>query len=131
MNYEQFFIGDIRICKNYNRFNADCIDEWIGGPSPERLIKNSNGTTDYIDYTDEMYKQDAILIKTKNGKYIDLEDVNSILDYVSTDCDNKVKKFCLKNKVMSTLPDESGSLFVDKRSLKSYENVKQKIKSIK
>ena len=76
MKTDQIFIGDIRKCTKYETHTTFSSSTYIGD---QCIGCDSFG---YIDKDDELYKENAVLIKIKNGGYVDLERFNSILDYI-------------------------------------------------
>ena len=74
MKTDQIFIGDIRKCTKYETHTTFSSSTYIGD---QCIGCDSFG---YIDKDDELYKENAVLIKIKNGGYVDLERFNSILD---------------------------------------------------
>lgn len=116
MDKNQIFIGTIRKCTQYemhpmfeNRtyFGDQCIGfDCLG----------------YTTTSDEVYKENAILIKLKNGFYVDLNQLDSILDCIKI---YRPDRYRLGGLAMSTSADHVGSLFVDTDSLKPYYEGKQ------
>ncbi len=114
MKTNQFFVGNIMKCKNYEEHNTF----------------ESNYDAFYIDYDEDLVKEKAILIKLNVNNcmnyYIDIESINSILDLF------KVYKNFLKayneGKILSIYPEYSDMLFIDSESLKPYYAENQKVK---
>lgn len=120
MKPEQIFIGNIRKCTKYERHTTFNCSTYIG----DRCIGcDSFG---YVDSEDELYKENAILLKIKNGGYVDLENFNSVLDYIKIYRDTTR----IGGLVMSTSAYCVGKLFVDEKSLKPYYNDNQQRKNI-
>lgn len=114
MKKGQIFIGDIRKCTKYDThttFSSNCYigDQCIGCDS-----------FGYIEVEDELYKENAILIKIENGGYVDLERFNSILDYIKIHHDLTKNGYRLGGLMMSERAHCIDSLFVDEKSLKPY-----------
>lgn len=78
----------------------------------------------------KLYKENAVLVKTKNGGYIDLENFNSILDYLKIYKDDAQRDYNLWKTIMPTHSRGSNSLFVDENSLKPYFNSEDKKEEI-
>ena len=56
MKPENIYIGNIMKCIRYNRISVDNVDVLIGVPK-EDLIKNADGTIDFIDHQEELFKE--------------------------------------------------------------------------
>lgn len=115
MKTDQIFIGDIRRCTKYEKHITL-------SSMTANVIRESFG---YIEEDDELYKENAILIKIKNGGYVDLERFNSILDYIKIHKDITKNGYRLGGLMMSTSAHCLDSLFVDEESLKPYYTAKQ------
>ena len=79
MKPEQIFIGNIRRCTKYENHTTFSSSTYIGD---QCIGCDSFG---YIEEENELYKENAILIKVEHGGYVDLEKLNSILDYIKMD----------------------------------------------
>lgn len=123
MKTDQIFIGDIRKCTKYETHTTFSGSTYIGN---QHIYCDSFG---YIDEDDELYKENAILIKIENGGYVDLERFNSILDYIKIYRDIKKDGYRL-GLMMSTSAHCIDSLFVDEKSLKPYYDDKRQKDSI-
>ncbi len=124
MKIEQIFIGDIRRCIKYETHTTLSSSSYIGD---QCIGCDSFG---YIDKDDILYKAQAVLIKIKNGGYVDLERFNSILDYIRIYKDITKDGYRLGGLMMSTSPHCIDSLFVDENSLKPYYADKQQTRDI-
>lgn len=124
MKTDQIFIGDIRKCTKYETHTTFSGSEYIGDCC---IGCDSFG---YIDEDNELYKENAILIKIKNGGYVDLERFNSILDYIKIHQDITKDGYRLGGLMMSTSAHCINSLFVDENSLKPYYADKQQTSDI-
>lgn len=122
MKSDQIFIGNIRQCTKYEEHVMFSSETYIGS---ELLGGERFGS---IEEDDELYKENAILIKLKNGGYVDLDRFNSILDYIRLHRLYTKNGFRLGGLIMSTSAYKSGGLFVDEKSLKSYYPVYEDIK---
>lgn len=72
----------------------------------------------------DIFRENAILIKFTDGGYVDLDKLNSFLDYIGIYQD--VTNYHLRELIMSTSAHYLGSLFVDEESLKPYyDNLEQ------
>lgn len=119
MKSEQIFIGNIRKCTKYEEHITFQSEICINGIS---IGCDSFG---YFETDDELYKENAILIKIENGGYVDLERFNSVLDYIRIYKDISKDGFKLGGLMMSTSSHELNSLFVDENSLKPYYSNEQ------
>lgn len=112
MEEERYFIGNIKKC---TKLEAHKTFEMV-----------TEGITDsfgYMEIEDELYKENAILLKTKEG-YIDLDNLTTLY--------NIKKNRNKKNILMPTYPIYIGCLFIDEKSLKPYESdIKKSTKAIK
>ena len=124
MKTDQIFIGDIRKCTKYETHTTFSSSTYIGD---QCIGCDSFG---YIDKDDELYKENAVLIKIKNGGYVDLERFNSILDYIRIYRDITKDGYRLGGVMMSTSAHCIDSLFVDEESLKPYYTDKQQTDDI-
>lgn len=118
MKPEQIFVGNIRKCTKYESHTTFQSETYING----RFIGGDG--FGYIDTDDELFKENAILIKIEKGGYVDLERLNSILDYVRIYKDIK-DGYMLGGLMMPTSPHGIDNLFVDKKSLKPYYSNEQ------
>ena len=112
MNSNQIFIGNIKKCTEYERHTTFESSTYIDDEciSVERF--------GYIKKDSEVYKTNAILIQTKHGGYVDLENLNSILDHIKLLKDITKDGYRLGGLIMSTNPHCKDCLFVDRHSLK-------------
>lgn len=124
MKPDKVFIGNIKRCTKYISHSRFTGNVFIG---EECVSLNSFG---YIESEDELYKENAVLVKTKNGGYIDLENFNSILDYLKIYKDDAQRDYNLWKTIMPTHSRDSNSLFVDENSLKPYFNSEDKKEEI-
>lgn len=120
MKPEQIFVGNIRKCTKYEEYTTFSSSMYNGN---ECVIRDSIGT---IATDDEIYKKQAILIKMKNGGYVDLERLNSILDSMKVYRDITKDGYRLGGLIMSTSAYCMGCLFVEEESLKPYYNYSNK-----
>jgi len=119
MKPEQIFIGNIRKCTKYESHTTFQSKTYING---ECIGADGFG---YVDTDDELFKENAILIKIEKGGYVDLERFNSILDYIRIYKDITKDGYMLGGLMMSTSSHGLDSLFVDEDSLKPYYNNEQ------
>lgn len=124
MKPEQIFIGNIRKCTKYETHTTFSSNTYING---ECAGCDSFG---YIEKEDELYKENAILIKIAKGGYVDLENFKSIIDFISIYRDIEKDGWRLGGKMMSTSSYCLGCLFVDEKSLRPYYNEKQQVSDI-
>lgn len=118
MKKEQIFIGDISRCTFYKPYYY--FEE--GG-----LLA---GITSGVEFDSKSFKKNAVLIRLENGYYLDVECLNSVLDYLKL-CKDKIVLGSqwyplgigkLSGLLMSTQPDATGALFVEKSSIEPYYN---------
>lgn len=124
MKTDQIFKGDIRKCTKYKTHVTLSGSTYIG----EQCIESDS--FGYIEDDDEIYKENAILIKIKNGGYVDLERLNSILDYIRIYRDISKNGYRLGGLMMPTSSFCVDRLFVDEKSLKPYYDNEQQTKNI-
>jgi hypothetical protein len=114
MKTDQIFIGNINKCTKYINHTTFSSGTFIGD---QCIGCDSFG---YIEKEDEIYKENAILIKLKNGGYVDLENLNSIFDHLKVLNTTTRDGFYLGGIIMSTSAHCVGSIFVDQKSLVPY-----------
>jgi hypothetical protein len=114
MKTDQIFIGNINRCTKYVNHTTFSSGTFIGD---ECICSDSFG---YIEKEDELYKENAILIKLKNGGFVDLENLNSILDHLKVLNTTTKDGFYLGGIIMSTHAHCKDSIFVDSKSLVPY-----------
>lgn len=124
MKPDKVFIGNIKRCTKYISHSRFTGNVFIG---EECVNLSSFG---YIESEDELYKENAVLVKTKNGGYIDLENFNSILDYLKIYKDDAQRDYNLWKTIMPAHSRGNNSLFVDENSLKPYFNSEDKKEEI-
>lgn len=106
MNQKQVFIGDIRICTKYGSKEMF--------PGLNKIVKET-----------KEYKKDAVLIKIKNGGFVDIDCINSITDYMDIITHKTKGGWRLGGLMMDIKPNYEGALYVDITSLKPYFENKQ------
>ena len=114
MKAKQIFIGNIRECTKSEEHITTTSKTYSNG---ECVGSESMG---YINTESDIYRENAILIKIKNGGYVDLTRLNSILDYIKVRKDITKWGFRLGGLIMASSANRVGKLFVDENSLKSY-----------
>lgn len=109
MKNDRFYIGNIKICTEYVE-EPVLVMEDFAGVSSFGNIKTKN----------EIYKENALLVKTRNGLYIDTEDL-SVLDIAYLYFENK-KTITTGEPYMFSGSRGSyvGNKFVDGESLQPY-----------
>lgn len=118
MKTDLLYIGDIKICTKYERltfFRSDPINQ-----------KPDSFTFGLLDEKSEIYKKDAILIKTPNGGYIDLDDFD-LLTSIQLKMMEVSKLFDIYNKILRTQCSWKGDIFVDESSLIPIARKKQNV----
>ena len=101
MNQNQIFIGDIRVCTKYSSKDIST--------NLKKIIKET-----------EEYKKDAILIKIKNGGFIDIDTLNNIIDYMNIISHKTKGGWRLGGLMMDIQPHFEGALYIDRATLKPY-----------
>lgn len=124
MKTDQIFVGNIRKCTKYELHTKFSSSISMGQGI---VISDSVG---HLTTDDELYKENAILIKIKNGGYVDLERVHSIFDHIRVYRDITENGIRLGGLIMSTEAHCIDSLFVDRASLKPYYPDKQQTDDI-
>lgn len=114
MKAKQIFIGNIRECTKSEEYITTTSKTYING---ECVGTESMG---YINIESDIYRENTILIKIKNGGYVDLARLNSILDYIKVRKDITKWGFRLGGLIMASSANRVGELFVDENSLKPY-----------
>ena len=122
MKTDRIFIGNIKMCTKYEFSNIISNNDYID----DKCI--GSASFGYIDYEDKVVKENAILIKLKDCFYVDVENLNSFLDYILIS--GVIINPILTNLVISTFASRKNQLFVDKESLKPYYDKEEKIDNI-
>lgn len=122
MKSDQVFIGNIRRCTKYEENIALSCKTYIDG----QLVGCERFGS--IEEDDELYKENAILIRVKNGGYVDLERFDSILDYIRLYRLYTKNGFRLGGLIMSTSAYRLDDLFVDEKTLKPYYQTNEEVK---
>ena len=113
MKPEQIFIGNIRKCTMYEDTTVKC-NSYFGNT----LI--SCDTFGQIKTKSKLYKSNAILIKLKCGGYVDIDNLNNILDYLKIHKDIKKNGYYLGGMIMTDEAHNKDCLFVEYKSLRPY-----------
>lgn len=115
MQIEEVFIGDIRKCNKYEMHPTFKSETFINGVS---LGCDCFG---FIETDSEPYKENATILKIKNGGYVDLDNLKTIIDCWKVDSLMRENGgYSLKGIMMSTSESFLNGLFVDEKSLKPY-----------
>lgn len=130
MQIDGMFFGNVMLCFRYNKISLKDVSSFSDISKRENLIKNKDGSYDFIDHNESLIYENAILIKIGENNYIMYNDIKESLE-------NKLKAQPNKKQIeiLTTTPTGVGKIFVDKSSLKQcyvnsyeYEN-KEKVKS--
>lgn len=117
MRKNQVYTGDIKKCTSYEPYLE------VGGSRTFGYVITG------INYQSEIFKKKTILIKLKNGKYVDIDSLNSIMDYIKIYKDNLLLNSEIYNMdlytklsglLLNTSPSDINSLYVDNNSIKPY-----------
>lgn len=122
MKTDRIFIGNIKMCTKCEFCNVISNNDYID----DKCI--GSASFGYIDYEEKIVKENAILIKLKDYFYVDIENLNSFLDYILIS--GVIINPILTNLAILTAPYKKNQLFVDKESLKPYYGNEEKIDNI-
>jgi hypothetical protein len=118
MKPENLFIGNLNKCVKYNEIlDFECGDSVLG----HREIEN------------ELYERDVVLLKTKNGNYVDVRELNLFLQISLFLMPNGSVHYPMDypyNAMLTTYPWRNGQLFVDKDSLVPYYSKDNDLKNV-
>ena len=111
MKTDRIFIGTIKkstYLEDKIKFNnCDIEDEFS---SVDCVI--------YEDYGNKTYKEKAYLYKIDDDKYIDIEKLSNVLDYILIN--KKIKSN--STLILNTKPNDENVLYVDKTTLVPYKS---------
>ncbi len=121
MKPEKIFIGDIKLCIDYN-LTKHCFD-------PNEVVKDEFGNwgewlfySKYTERSERLLKKDAILLEVAPGCYVDVSNIKSILDYIKI-------YFEVKNNLYNGLVIRTHTIafgqYVEKSSIRPYFDNKQ------
>lgn len=113
MKTNQIFRGDIKKCTKYDVHTTFSSSTYIGG----QCI--GGASIGYVDDEYEIYKENAVLIKVKDGAYVDLESLNSILDYIRIYRDMLLRDY-ISGLIIPTSTYCANSLLINEETLKPY-----------
>lgn len=102
MKLEQIFVADLRKCTGWH-FDGVYLNDF------GRISADS-----------EFFKQNAILIKISDNQYIDLETLESTLDYIKVRCITTLDRSYVGGLIIPTFTFNPGAIFVDESTLKPY-----------
>lgn len=106
MKIDGMFFGNVMMCTRYNKISLKNVDTFIGGPKREDIVRNLDGSYDFIDHNEIIAYKNVVLIEIAENNYAMYNDI----------------KESVKNKkqinILTTTPTNVGSLFVNKSSLK-------------
>lgn len=122
IDLENIYIGNIMRCTKYEEHTNCVIEDFCGIDTFGHIIEEN-----------EIYKENVILLKVAQNGYVDLDQLNSYLDYL------KIKKykanggFRLGGAILSTMPWKENSLFVSevRKCCIKEQKGKVKIKDLK
>lgn len=125
MNSSQIFVGNIKKCTKYEVHSTFSSETFIG----DTCI--GSDSFEYIEEESEIEKEQAVLIKVRNGAYVDLDSYRTALDYFKVRQSLTENGFRLNGLIMSTSPHCKGSLFVDSDTLRPYYTGEKKNVSVR
>lgn len=120
MKSDRIFIGNIKKCTVYDEHSTFSSSFYIG----DRCITTESYGT--IGINSEMIKKNAVLLRLTEGGYVDLESLNSYLDYLKARKDVGRKGFRLGRLILPDVALGLDYVFVDRHSLKQYYSDKSK-----
>lgn len=123
MKTNQIFIGDIKKCTKYDVHTTFSSSMYIG----EHCIGGSS--IGYVDEEYEIYKENAVLIKVADYAYVDLESLNSILDYIRIYRDMLLRDYS-SGLIISTSAYCINTLIVDENFLMPYYTDERQVEDI-
>lgn len=104
MKSDQIFVADLRKCTDLH-FKGIGMD---------------GASVGCISADSELFKKEAILIKIDEGRYVDLEVLDSALDYIKVRCITALDQSRVGGLIIPTFTFKSGAIFVDESTLKPY-----------
>ena len=120
----------MKICRDniYLGTIKKCIDAYSFERFGEVRYVGNFYTKKYSDGVKEKYarveQNNALLLKGKNDNYININDINSLKDFI-------LFKLGKSHKIMKIAPHKDDELFVDKRSLRHYFNNNNRYEKVK
>lgn len=122
IDLENIYIGNIMRCTKYEE-RANCVIEDCCGID----------TFGHVIEENEVYKENALLLKVAQNGYVDLEQLNSCFDYFKIIKDKTNGGFRLGGLILSMAPWKENDLFVSnvRRYYIEGQKGKVKIKDIK
>lgn len=119
MKSDQIFIANLRKCTKHNSHAIFQSSTEINGQSLGEEIFG------FVDTEDELYKENAILIKMKNGGYVDIDVLRNYFDYLKLFKDITPNGFVNNGIFLSTMPSKVGDVFVDYKTIEPYYDFPQ------
>ena len=117
MNRSNIYLGTIKKCIDAYSFERFGDSRYVGS------INNPSNSNEREIYA-KPYKHNALLLKNRHDKYIDIDDINGLKDLL-------LFKIGKSHKILKTKPTKDDELFVDNSTVKPYfkeSNNKGKIK---
>lgn len=122
---EDVYVGDIYKCTEHRYTptmeNCFCLGEGF----------DYYGTVGYIVKKGKLYKSNAILVKIKNGGFVDIDSYKTFIDYIKICRDITKNGFILDGIVLETSPHKIDSLYVESDSLVPYSTTSRTFKGLK
>lgn len=125
MDSNKIFVGDIKICTKYDNVILQSSTFFVDSApiSIERF--------GFIDVMAKPYINEAVLLEIKDGRYVDINRLNTIKDYLRMYYECFSKYIYHNGILMPTRPMAEGMLFVDEESLIPYYLGEEKNVSIR
>lgn len=119
MKPEQIYVGNINKCTMYKTVNLFGLRNEFGF-SPYTHIKTQS----------EIHKENAVLIKLRESKYVELESLKNLLKILRILMELDGTTYSTTSPVMDVTPFCEDILFVDEASLKPYYKEPQNMRSV-
>lgn len=103
----KIYRGNIKRCTSYKSHNLLETEVCVGERELEADCFGS------IDYKAEIIKENAMLVKFDKGGYIDIDNLNTFLDYVKVFKDIYSNGYKLNGLMLAKIPHKERCLFVD------------------
>lgn len=123
MKLDNIFVGNIKECLNYYPYVMH------GDKREVKDFRLGNMIESHIESYTRVYKENALLLRTKNGNYVDLECFESYLDIIKLNLMANTK-IGFEEFIIKKSPDKNNDLFVYENSLTPCDNLPKEIANI-